>query len=220
MTVITVSRAFGSGGREIAIRVGELLGYRFFDKQLITQAAADVGLAAENVLDFPEHAFQVKTFRERLAGLVGGAREQAVSLKPKLSWGGLEARMDEDWCVELVNDAIRAAYQAGNVVIVGRGGQAILQDQPGVLHVRIEAPLEMRVDHLRRVEGMSANEARRAIEQHDQASARYLAHSFKVRWDDPLRYHLVINTGQWTLEAAAQVVVAAARQIETAPAAG
>ena len=219
MTVITVSRAFGSGGRKIAIRVGELLDYSYFDKQLITQAAADVGLAAENVLDFPEHAYKVKTFRERLAGLVGGAREQAVSLKPMLSWGGLEARMDEDWCMELVSDVIRTAYQQGNLVIVGRGGQAILRDQPGVLHVRVQASLENRREHLRQVEGMSAREAREAIEQHDRASARYLERSFKVKWDDPLLYHLVINTGQWTPEAAAQIIVEAARQLETTPAA-
>ncbi len=216
MTVITVSRAFGSGGRKIAVRVCELIDYSFFDKRLITQVAADVGLAEEHILDFPEHAYIVKTFRERLTGLVGGAREQAVSLKPTLSWGGLEARMDEDWCVELVNDAIRAAYRQGDVIIVGRGGQAVLRDQPGVLHVRIEAPLDTRQERLQEFEGMSAREARRTIEQHDRASARYLERSFKVRWDDPLLYHLVINTGQWAPEAAAQIIVAAVRQMEAA----
>ncbi len=220
MAVITLSREFGSGGRMIARRVCEALDYRFFDKQLIMQVAAEIGLSEADIVDYPERHYKVKSLRDRLAAAFGsGARGgEAKATAPTLTWGGLEARMDEDWCVELVNNTIRAAYKQGNVVILGRGGQAVLRDMPGVLHVRVKAPLETRLRRLQEVEGLDRREARRQIARHDQDSARYLKRVFNVDWDDPFLYHLIINTGRWEPEAAAQLVVDAARQLAAAPA--
>jgi cytidylate kinase len=47
----------------------------------------------------------------------------------------------------------------------------------------------------------------------DQASAQYLERFFGVRWDDPLLYHMVLNTGKWELEAAAQLIAEALRRV-------
>jgi cytidylate kinase len=51
----------------------------------------------------------------------------------------------------------------------------------------------------------------------DEAAAQYLSRFFKIRWDDPLLYHLLINTDQWELEAAAQVIVHAASRSPAKP---
>jgi cytidylate kinase len=48
MAVITISRQIGSGGEEIAQQVCEALRYRYFDKQLLIEAAAESGLAREH----------------------------------------------------------------------------------------------------------------------------------------------------------------------------
>jgi cytidylate kinase len=52
MAIITISRQVGSGGKEIANQVANLLGYRLFDKQLMSKVAAEMGLSESEVIDF------------------------------------------------------------------------------------------------------------------------------------------------------------------------
>ena len=61
----------------------------------------------------------------------------------------ISERLDEEMASDFVAATIRALATRGQVVIVGRGGQAILRDQPGVLHVRVIARAE---DRLRRTQ--------------------------------------------------------------------
>jgi cytidylate kinase len=213
MSVITISRQFGSGGQEIATRLCDVLGYSFFDKQSIVEAAIATGLSADSVVDYSEQYHKVEGFLQRLAKVMTGAPGKRPEL-PRVSWGGLEARLDDEWWLELVNTAIRSAYERGDVVIVGRGGQMVLRDHPDVLHVRIEAPLDDRIRRVQDMQGVTASAARRLIDEHDQASARYLERGFKADWDDPYLYHLLINTGRWDLEAAAQLIVEAAEKLQ------
>jgi CMP/dCMP kinase len=218
MTTITVSRQFGSGGRKIAAQICETLGYRFFDKRLIEQVATEVGLTGQEFVDFSEQHFKEKTFMERLMQTIFGARSQAIPAS-RQTWGGLEAHLDEDWYVELINRAILSAHEEGKVIIVGRGGQAVLRDKPGVLHVRVQAPMITRIQRLQQFEGISSDLAAKLALDHDKASARYLERFFRIQWDDPMLYHLVINTGKWTTDTAAQVIANTAKQMEAVPAA-
>jgi cytidylate kinase len=64
---------------------------------------------------------------------------------------------------------------------------------------------------------LSYQAAKSRVAERDEAAAQYLLRFFKIRWDDPLLYHLVINTGQWELEAAAQIIAHAAGQLSTKP---
>ena len=100
----------------------------------------------------------------------------------------------------------------GNVVIVGRAGQAILQNDPDVLHVRVVAPLETRIQRIVQAHKISAKAARAQIEDSDRFRANYLKRFYHIQWDDPSFYHLVINTGHISLETSAEVVCSAVRQ--------
>jgi cytidylate kinase len=127
--------------------------------------------------------------------------------------------MDEAHALACVRKAVETAYQTGNFVIVGRGGQMILKDRPGVLHVRIQSGLEERLlrvrstpEFTRRKFNDSVEERRAAqhlIETHDLASAAYLKRFYGVDWTDLSLYHIVINTGKMSLERASQLIVQA-----------
>jgi cytidylate kinase len=219
MTVITISRQFGSGGFEITNRVCELLGYRYLDKLLMTQVAAEVGLCGKELADFSEEHHKAKRFLDRLLmpGYHGVVR---ISVRSQDSAGRetlSEAQLDQARCANLVRSAIYAAHEQGDVVIVGRGGQATLQDVPGVLHVRIEAPLADRILRIQEREGVGPDEARELVRNHDQMAAKYLATLFDIRWDDPLLYHMVVNTGKLDLEAAALTIVSLVQQLQADP---
>ena len=229
MSVITISRQYGSGGDEIADRVCELLGYRHFDKRLIKQAAVEAGLSDQEVIDYTEDSYRVKNFIERLTGRPIPVAK--VSVWKEDSKGVRSAEnvvLSDDVALGLVQKAVKAAHQAGNMVIVGRGGQLILKDQPDVLHVRIEAPMEERIQRVKELlkQEKQAYQAdinlRRAAQDvivtRDFASADYIQQYYAVDWADPLLYHIVLNTAKVTLEQAAQIIVDLIRMQESEPA--
>jgi len=211
MAVITISRQYGSGGDQIAARVCEMLGYRYFDKRLMAQVAAEVGLSPTEVVDFSEENYQVRSFLERLMGWRRGSRVVAQVATWTEAPSGARSRevaaLDETHGIALVQSAIEAAYKHDNVVIVGRGGQAFLKKLPGVLHVRIEAPLEARYQRIQERENVSLTEAREAALKYDRAAADYLERFYHINWADSLLYDLVINTGRLGIEAAAHLIV-------------
>jgi cytidylate kinase len=141
MAVITISRQFGSGGTQIAVRVCELLGYRYFDKELIAQVATEAGLLTDKAVDFSEEHYTGKSLIYRL--FFPGPYNVATIPTWTRDETGMEKlnvqRLDEMHFLNLIRGVILAAYDHGDVVIVGRGGQAILAQLPNVLHVRIEA---------------------------------------------------------------------------------
>lgn len=220
MAVITISRQIGCGGREIAQRLCDQLGYTYFDKRLMAEVAADIGLSADEVIDLSEENYKVKSFFERLLGR--GSRVVTTEFPAPTVAGEGHAltveEMDEERCVRFIQKTVRAAYGRGNVVILGRGGQAILKDMPGVLHVRLEAPEGTRITRVQKREGLSFSQAYQLMVDRDQATKEYLKEFFGIRWDEPLLYHLVINTGRLSIEAATEIIVTAVRQMEAVPA--
>lgn len=218
MAVVTLSRQVGSAGDEIAARICELLEYRYFDKQLMIEAAQDVGLCDHEVVDFSEEHYKMRDFLSRLFG--GKPRTVKTLLRREEQHrliDTLTAReLDEAQCVELVRHTVLKAYEQGNIVIVGRGGQAILHDKPGVLHVRVVAPPSVRIQRLRE-RGMSGiSEIKLTLAQQDRTTAEYLKRFFGIEWDDPAHYHLVLNTGMLDVEMAAQIVADAVRHVAPA----
>jgi cytidylate kinase len=216
MAVITISRQRGSGGDEIAVRVCEMLGYRVFDKRLMARVASDVGLSEGEMVDFTEESYKVRSFLERLfPGRGARTVAQVRTWREDVSGARVpEVReLDEEEAITMARGAIRAAYDHGNVVIVGRGGQVVLQDKRDVLHVRIAAPLQARVDRLLAEEDLTIapaqqrSVARELAAASDAAAAEYLQRFYEIDWADPAHYHLVINTGKMSVEAAAHLVV-------------
>ena len=207
MAVITISRQYGSEGDEIAANVCQILGYQSFDKQLMMRVASEVGLTEGEVVDFTEDQHRVRGFLDRLLG------SPAPVVTQSHSWSEVKV-IDAADSIPLVQSIIRAAYKHDKVVIVGRGGQAVLRSDPGVLHVRIEAPLETRVDRVHLREGLTYELAREVVAQRDRAAADYLKRFYNVDWADSLLYHLILNTGRWGIESASYLIVNAVNQLQ------
>jgi cytidylate kinase len=221
MATITISRQYASYGNDIAEKICESTGYYLFDKRIIAKAAAEVGLSDEEIIDFSEENYKIKGFFERL---FGGSNLRI--------WKELEdgdrvselVHLSEENALALVKKAIENAHKEGDTVIVGRAGQIILHNKPDVLHVRIETPIEERIQRVRdqiELEGRSfigPLEARRAaldvIEEHDEVSADYLKRFYGVDWSDPMLYHMLINTDKLKVDQAVRLVIETAKQLE------
>jgi cytidylate kinase len=227
MSVITVSRQYGSGGDEIARLVCHLTGYALFDKSLIAQAAIETGFSDQNIIDYSEDSYKMQGFIDRLMGRQKTIAQVSYWTETK---DGVRTRssieLNESHALILIRHAIEAAYKTGNYVIVGRGGQAVLANKADVIHVRIQAPLENRLIWVRNSPEMAERTfpdsvaARRAaqnlIEAADAASAGYIKRFYNLDWSDPWLYDLIINTARMTHEQAAHVIAAAIHQRQAA----
>lgn len=218
MAIITISRQYGSGGDEIATQICKVLQqYHQFGKGLVglmAQVADEMGIQEHEIVDFSEDTYKARSFFERLfntqhtvSEVKTWTEETSGALTPEVK------KLSEEQSVMMVRDVIEAAYKHDNLVAIGRGGQAILKGKPGVLHVRIVAPLDERIQRIQDRENVSQKDAQKIIVSHDRATADYLKRFYDVDVADAMLYHLVINTGKWDIEAAAQVIIAAVKSL-------
>ncbi len=209
MTVITMSRQIGSGAAEVANKLGEEMGLVTFDKRLMLRVATEVGLSDEEIFDYSEEQYKARGFLERLFSRNRPVAE--VSTWTGGREGGYErevSTMDEQQAIALTRTAIRAAHKRGNVLIIGRGSQIILEDEPNVIHLRLVAPFEARVEYLHAEQNMSPAEARRYIQAQDRATADYMRQFYHADVEDPTLYHMVLNVAKLGVEGCASLIKA------------
>ena len=181
MSVITISRQMGSLGTEIAQGVAERLGYEYLDKERIGQALADYGFPAPEMEKFDER-------------------------KPPF-WDSWQVQRKK--FIHLLQAVIFDFARKGNVVIVGRGGQILLKNLPGVFHIRVIAPFEDRIRRMAKETGGDEKQAERILRRVDRDSAGFIQSFFDVDWEDPQLYDLVLNTQKMKVETAIQIIVKA-----------
>ena len=179
MKAITVSRQMGSQGSELAVQVAQQLGWQRISRALINQAAKAAGVPQVALAEIDE------------LGLFG--------LHP--------TRQEQQAYLVQVETYTRTLADQGNIVIVGRAGQVILQNEPEVLHIRVVAPLEKRVQWLQQRQKVSAQAAQTRLRESDRTRSHHLQEYYHHQIDDPILYHLIINTGCVDLSLAVNLVV-------------
>lgn len=105
----------------------------------------------------------------------------------------------------------------GNVIIVGRGSQFLLQHAPRTLHVAVFAPLPQRIARVMSALRVDQRRARELIEQRDYEYAAYLRRYYGSDGQQPGLYHLLINTGLFSFEQAADLICQALTAVSSEP---
>jgi len=208
MAVVTISRQSGSLGNDITRILCNSLGYKYFDKNLMLQLASEIGLEPDQVVDVSSDLYQAKSLIERLFGKIQlpfGDPSAAAYLAQE------EARMA--LTVAHVRSLIEAAYEQDNIIIVGRGGQVVLANKPDVLHVRVVAPLETRIQRWQARDGLTYEEAYQKIHERDAAHVDFVRQFFEADITDATLYDLVINTEKLTTDASASLISKALESI-------
>ena len=234
MAVITISRQYGSQGDEIARQVCEVLGYRYFDRRTLERIASSMGMAEGEYVDLMDDTLQPqpawKEFLSRVRCLPSVNLVPTIIKVPEKKFAETRTWSENTtgasvkevrWLSEkdeslFIRDVLLNVYQEGNFVIVGRGGQAILKDKPGVLHVRIVAPEDARTANIAAQQHISSEAANAQIHKHDQAVADYIKRLHRADVNDPMLYHLIINTKTNAPDLAVQTILTAMRHIPTA----
>jgi cytidylate kinase len=234
MPVITVSGSLASGAREVAQAVAEKLGLGYVDQEILLEAARELGVSVAAV---ESHDERRSTMGERIAGVMRTLMERSATAgtADPLSGGGLETvlgrsygeaadlaassqgQLDDESYIRTLTTVITGIAARGNVVILGRGSQAILQHHPETLHVWVAAPREWRVENLVHRDGISNAEAEKRIAKSDRDRDAFHRHYFKVEPNSPALYDLGINSARISADVAARMIALAAEHLAPKP---
>jgi cytidylate kinase len=210
--VVTISRQFGSGGAEVGRLVAAEADLHYVDQEIIAEVARRLGVDIE-------HASRQD---EQTDGMVGHILEAMQSTNPYtvnystlLTPTRVQAQSKELAYLRLTQRVILELASQGNTLIVGRGSQFLLRSTPRTLHIYIFAPLPYRINNVMRQLALSHDKALQLIEQRDYEHDRYLLHYYGNNGHQPGLYHLLINTGLFSFELAADLIRQAIPVIKT-----
>ena len=191
---VTISRQTGSGAHVVAEKLAALLQahtpkeacpWTVFDRNLVEKVLQDHDLPERIARFMPE---------DRISS-ISDTMEELLALHPP-SW----------LLVRKVSETILHLVELGNVIVIGRGATVISANLDHVFHVRLVGSLQKRVQHVQELNHLSKEAARRLIQREDRGRQRYLKRYFKTDLEDPLLYHLVINTDLVSYDEAAQII--------------
>lgn len=235
MPVITVTGRLSSGAREIAQAVAAALSLDYLDREILVEAARELGVSESDVEHRDERASSIG---ERLAGVMRTLMERsaAAGAADPVSGGGLDAllaqtygeavqlpessdvpQLDDEHYLRTLTSIIRGVAARGNVVILGRGSQAILQHEPETLHVYVALPRQARIEALVGRDALAPAEAERRIKQSDSNRLDFHRRYFKVDMENPCLYDLMIHSGRIAPDLAVQLIVQATRDRKPRP---
>jgi CMP/dCMP kinase len=197
--VVTISREFGSGGARIGREVARRLGYRYADREILTEAAKRLEAEADNIQSMEE---RVRSFWERHGETFfkGGVDSPYVPppfpiLSPLVLF-------------EAEREIIRAMAAVGNAVIVGRGAAHVLGDRSNVVRVFLHAPMETRVrlaiEEYKLPDEVAAMSTVRKI---DEQRAEFVRRITGRNWSDATLYDVSLNTALTGLDTAVDLIV-------------
>ena len=187
MSVITISREFGSGGSVIAQKVSKALDYHLVDKEFIGEVLSQYGL-----VEFDKEYDSLPSFWEKF-----DAQKEAR----------------RDMMVKMLNRVVRAVAHHGNVVILGRSGFVILDKYIDVLHVRVKAPFYFRVRQVMRQQNITAYQAEDMVEQGDRVRTAFIKSFYGVEKDLTRSFDLLINTAKITPDLASTWIITATQAL-------
>lgn len=194
-SIITISREFGSGGRTIGRKVAETLGIPFYDRELIEMSAEQGGFAADFVQN-TEQKVKSKFFHSLAFGYMNsGLGSGAASLSDRL--------------FAVTSDIIRKLAAEGPCVIVGRCADYVLSERQDVLDVFIYSDLAHKVRRAVNEYGLDPDKAEAEVKKTDKYRANHYDYYTDRTWGAKENYHLMIDSGELGIDAAANLIVAA-----------
>ena len=208
-SVVTFSTQVGSGGSAISRDVAERLNYRFYDWEIISQAAQEAGVSPEVLAVATSE--RRPSFIERVLGRLAGfeADDDVVTAAAGSSPNLLTS---EDYR-QFIEHVVQELGSQGEAVIVNRAGQALLKDVPGVFRVLILGSPEGRAHRFASLQGRDIDEVRRMLADSDRQRGEYLKRVYHVDWLASPNYDIAINTDRINHQLAVDMIVTAAREV-------
>lgn len=194
--IITISRAFGSGGHTVAQMLAERLGYAFYDNALITEVAKKSGLSEEFIKEHEEYASHSNSFLYQLA----------MSTTGSLGYPSVYQKL-----YEAQTKVIEEIAEGQPCVIVGRCADYILREREDALHVFIHSDRESCAKHILDVYGETDKHIYQRIREKDNRRRNYYRFHTDREWGVCANYQLCLDSWQLGLDRCVNLIAEAAK---------
>jgi cytidylate kinase len=187
---VTISRQAGAGAHVVAQKLGEYLEthssrWAVFDRNLVEKVLEDHHLPTRLAKFMPED--RVSNIQDTMDELFG--------LHPPTST-----------LVQKISETILHLAELGNVILIGRGANVVTGKFDNIFHVRLVGSLEKRAAYLQKEKQLEGKAALKFLHDEDRGRRRYLKRYFQQDIDNPLLYHMVLNTDLVGYDGAAQII--------------
>ena len=187
MPVITISRQFGAGGKTLTDQLAARLGYGVANEEIIDKLAQSSKLSTDSIRSFEgeeDGEFQVTPS----TGFIRRIFDPSKNF------------MDEQQYVKLLNRLIPQIADKGNIIILGRGAQFILQDRKDVVHILLLAAEVDRVKFMQAHYDLTPDEARQAVIKQGKRRLKLMKLFNSADYDQPVHYDLVVNMSKLNID--------------------
>lgn len=181
--VITIARGFGSGGKEIGVKLGETLGIPCYEQQILRMASEASGIS-EALFNLADERV---TGSDRLKGLpfhyVVEPSDKRFTSNNNL--------------FNIQSEIIKELARKQSFIVIGKCADYVLRDYDNVASFYIEAPRASCVASIRNKMGVSEEEANRLITKTDKYRADYYKYYTKGNyWTNPVNYDMTLNSAR------------------------
>ena len=190
--VITISREFGSGGRELGVKLADKLGIPFYDKELISMAADDINIAEDAFQHYDEHIVVHDPLDRQFYHAFSEVYQIPMS----------------DQIFVAQSNVIRRLASYGPCIIVGRCADMILTDS---LNLFIYAKMKDRIRRMLELESEAQSDGKemeRRIREVDRKRKEYYQYYTGNTWGRAQNYHLCLDSGPVGVEGCLRAVLA------------
>lgn len=197
MAVITISRQFGSGGQTLGKMIAEKLKYPFADREIIQMVAKEANVSPQWVENVEKEA--------------GTKLSRILSKMVSQKWvdrvlADERGYIDEQIYLDYLVLIIAKIADEGDVVILGRGSQYILNDHPDAYHILLIDEKENRVNFMMENYDLTKKKALQIVNFEDRRRVSLYKKLGKIDYDNPTLYHLVLNMGRIDIKTALGLV--------------
>lgn len=190
--IITISRSYGSGGRQVAKAISRELGIHYYDKELMTMVSMEHGINM-SIVSGADEKHEESRFKK-----YSGSEIASPSSKKYLSKDNIF-----NMTAGIIKDI---ADKDESAVIVGRCAHFVLQDHPDVVRVFIHADEDDLIENAIKYDGCDRDEAIRRIDRINKERAAYHRYYTDHEWNDARCYDLCLNTSKISIEKCVEVI--------------
>lgn len=191
--LITISRNYGSGGREIGEKLAKRLGIKFYDKELISMLADKTGMDETVVKSADEHILP------EYVSPYFGATDYSDNINVHLQ--DAQAKL------------LRELAQTQSCVIVGRLGDYVLRKEADCLKVFIYAPVETRIRTVMVRENLNEDQARKLVKKMDKMRRSYYSYFTDQIWEGTEGRDIMIDSSRFGIDGTVELLVSIAENM-------
>lgn len=196
--VIVIERQYASGGNEIGRKLAKELGYKLYDRNLLTEAARALEISSMYIEGLEETHSGGFLFNLSKTKLGGSSNSNSLSMSDKLFQE--EKRIIEE------------AAKQGGCVIVGRAAGYILKERTDCLNVFIHCDRERRIARAIEREGIKASEAEDVLKKNDKRRSGFYNSVTNWEWGNPKFFELCLDSGKLGIDLCVELLLEAAKK--------